>query len=683
MNTIRLRFAASLGIYLLVCFSAHTMIQAQASSTLLIMPLPAHAQSSSGAFVIDGSVGISLEGYTEPRLVRAQHRFLERLSAETGIPLWSAKDNRPNVFIRTTGPSAKVQQLGEDESYQLKVSPTEVHLQAANPLGVLRGLQTLLQLVAISPSGFVVPAVQIDDSPRFPWRGLMIDSGRHFMPVDVMERNLDGMEAVKLNILHWHLSEDQGFRVESTRYPRLQQYGSDGLYYTQAQIRDLVAYAHDRGIRVVPEFDVPCHTTAWFVGYPQLASGKGPYHIDRNWGIADPAMDPTRDTTYNFLDGFIGEMAALFPDAYFHIGGDECDGKEWDANPAIQSFMHAHQIKDNAELQAYFTAKVQKIVAKHGKIMEGWDEVLQPDTRKDVVIQSWRGPESLSEAAHRGYRALLSTGYYIDLNQSAAQHYAVDPLGGAAASLTDEEKQRILGGEAAMWSEYVSSETIDSRIWPRTAAIAERLWSPQNVQDVASMYQRLEVISQKLEYYGLQPRAVTNLMLRRMTGSSDPAPLQVLASVVQPPQGYDRGGLGSYTSLTPLNHLVDAVPPESEEARRFLNLVKRLVAGNATEQEWQQARQSLTLWRDNDAQLQPMLSRSDLTKELVPLSTSLRQVAEVGLQSLERLQGHQSIPTAERDQTMEFLKKSQKPQAVLLNMVAPAVAILVQATGPQ
>ncbi|HVJ07811.1 MAG TPA: family 20 glycosylhydrolase [Acidisarcina sp.] len=647
------------------------------------MPLPEHAQVGTGAFPIDGSLGIKLEGYTEPRLVHAQQRFLDRLAAETGIPMWGTRQNKPNIFISTGGPSAKVQKLDEDESYQLTVSPSEVHLRAANPLGVLHGLQTILQLVQVSPTGFVVPAVEIHDSPRFPWRGLMIDSGRHFMPLDVVERDLDGMEAVKLNVLHWHLSEDQGFRVESTKYPLLQQDGSDGLYYTQAQIRDLIAYASDRGIRVVPEFDMPCHTTAWFPGYPQLASGKGPYTTARQWGVLDPAMDPTRDSTYNFLDGFIGEMAALFPDAYFHIGGDECDGKEWNANPSIQRFMQAHQLKDNATLQAYFTGKIQKIVARHGKIMEGWDEVLQPDTPKDVVIQSWRGPQSLADAAHRGYRTLLSTGYYIDLNQSAAQHYAVDPLAGAAASLTPEEQHHILGGEAAMWSEYVTPENMDTRIWPRTAAIAERLWSPQDVQDVASMYRRLDIVSQKLEYYGLQPKSISDLMLRRMAGNADPAPLRVLASVVQPPQGYSRGALTPYTSLTPLNHLVDAVPPESDEARRFLALVQRLVAGNATPQDWQQARESLTTWRDNDAKLQPILPLSDLTKELSPLSANLREVAEMGLQSLDQLQNHQSISAAERDQKMAFLKNSQKPQAVLLNKIAPAVATLVEAVSPR
>ncbi len=172
----------------------------------------------------------------------------------------------------------------------------------------------------------------------------------------------------------------------------LQEKGSDGLFYTQEQIRNVIEYARDRGIRVVPEFDMPGHSTAWFVGYPDLASGPGPYQIERKWGVFDPAMDPTRDSTYQFLDTFIGEMAALFPDAYFHVGGDECNGKEWDANPRIQQFMKAHALKDNAALQAYFSAKVQKIVAAHNKIMVGWDEVLQPGTPKDVVIQSWRGP---------------------------------------------------------------------------------------------------------------------------------------------------------------------------------------------------------------------------------------------------------------------------------------------------
>jgi hexosaminidase len=648
------------------------------------MPLPAQIQRGAGSFLVDGSFGVALEGYTEPRLDRARQRFLKTLTRETGIPLWrTAVQNKPHFFIKTTGPGQPVQQLGEDESYHLQIAPSEVHLEAATPLGVLRGLQTFLQLVAVTPDGFSVAAMTIDDKPRFPWRGLMIDSGRHFMPLEVIKRNLDGMEAVKMNVFHWHLSEDQGFRAESKKYPLLQEKGSDGLYYTQAQMRDIVEYARDRGIRVVPEFDMPGHTTSWFVGYPELASGKGPYQIERHWGVFDPAMDPTRESTYKFLDGFIGEMAALFPDAYFHIGGDECNGKEWDANPRIQEFMRAHGLKDDAALQAYFTANVQKIVAKHKKIMEGWDEVLQPDTPKDVVIQSWRGQDSLAEAARNGHEGLLSAGYYLDLNQPAREHYSIDPMAKGAANLSSEEKQRILGGEAAMWSEFVSPENIDSRIWPRAAAIAERLWSPQQVQDVDSMYDRLEVISRQLENYGLRHRASYGSMLRRMAGDPEPVALRVLGDVVEPPKQYVRGELRSYDSLTPLNHLVDAVPPESNTARQFHNLVERIVAKKATEQDLQQAQQWLMLWRDNDAKLQPTLAKSELTKELIPLSTNLRQVADVGLQALEYLRTNQPSPAEWRSQQLAFLATAQKPEAVLLNMVAPSVVELVQATTPQ
>src|SRR5262249_26760544 len=191
------------------------------------------------------------------------------------------------------------------------------------PVEVLRGLQSFLQLVKGGPQGFPAPEIVMEHPPRFPGRGLLIDFSRHFMPVEVIKRNLDGMEAVKLNVLHWHLSDDHGFRVESKRFPKLQRLASDGQYYTQDQIRDVIAYARDRGIRVVPEFDVPGHTTSWFVAYPDLATNPGPYQIARVYGVHDAAMDPTRDHTYHFLDDFIGEMSRLFPDEYFHIGGDE------------------------------------------------------------------------------------------------------------------------------------------------------------------------------------------------------------------------------------------------------------------------------------------------------------------------------------------------------------------------
>jgi hexosaminidase len=657
---------------------------AQEPVQLPIMPLPASAVPGTGSLSVDHGLQVVLEGYTEPRLERARLRFLVTLSRETGVPMIPAQLSKEGkLVIKTAGPSASVQQLGEDESYHLEVTAAGASLTAPNPLGVLHGLQTFLQLVHSTPAGYAVESVTIDDKPRFPWRGLMIDSGRHFMPLDVIRENLDGMEAVKMNVFHWHLSEDQGFRIESKTFPLLQGKGSDGLYYTQDQVREILEYARDRGIRVIPEFDMPGHAISWFVGYPDLASGSGPYQIERHWGVFDPAMDPTRESTYQFLDKFIGEMTALFPDAYFHIGGDECNGKEWDANPRIKQFMQAHHIKDDAGLQAYFTGRVQKLVTNHHKITVGWDEVLQPDTPHDVVIQSWRGQDSLAEAAQRGYRGILSAGYYIDLNQSAADHYAVDPLVNGKATLTPEQEAHILGGEATMWTEYATPENINSRIWPRTAAIAERFWSPQSVKDPDSMYQRMDTISQKLPYYGLLFQSTGEQMLKRLSGYNDPASLKVLANVVQPPRDYAREDLKHYDAFSPLNRLVDAVPPESNKGRDFNELATRIAAGKAVPADWEKARQWLTLWRDNDAILQPSLERSDLTAELVPVSHNLAHAATIGLLALDSLQKNQPVSSETQKQQLSELKELEKPEAVLLDTIVPGVESLVSATKNQ
>src|SRR2546422_6076293 len=405
-----------LGI-LVLCSLLHPAMTTAQQPALNLMPLPANVQSGAGSLRVDSTFSVAFTGYIEPRLERASERFLRQLARQTGLPLAlkPSKTGKATLVIQTDHASKEIQEVGEDESYILDVSTASARLRATTPLGTMHGLQTFLQLVDVSPDGFAVPAATIQDKPRFPWRGLMIDSARHFIPLDVIRRNLDGMEAVKMNVFHWHLSENQGFRAESKRLPKLHELGSDGLYYTQEEIRDLIAYARDRGIRVVPEFDLPGHSTAWFVGHPELASGPGPYQIERRWGVFDPAFDPTSERTYRFLDEFIGEMAKLFPDQFFHVGGDEVNGKQWDANQQIQEFMRAHGIKNNQALQAYFNKRLQAVVEKHGKSMIGWDEILDPSLPKDITIQSWRGPASLAAAAKQGYRGLLSNGYYLDL----------------------------------------------------------------------------------------------------------------------------------------------------------------------------------------------------------------------------------------------------------------------------
>ena len=607
-----MRATFTIPIFAILMFSVTfaRLADAQVPSSLNLMPVPANLQMGTGQLVVDTSFSVAISGPHDPLMQRAVDRFLTDLRRQTGMLPLGVKVgdvSKATLVISAEHRSKDVQVLEEEESYSLEIHASGAKVTAPTSLGAMHGLQTFLQLVRTTAAGFAVPAVNIQDRPRFSWRGLMIDSPRHFIPLDVLKRNLDGMAAVKMNVFHWRLSDNQGFRAESKRFPKLQEMGSDGLYYTQDEIHDLVAYAHDRGIRVIPEFDMPGHSTAWFVGYPELASAPGPYTIERKWGIFDPAMDPTRESTYRFLDELIGEMAKLFPDQFFHIGGDEVNGKQWDANPKIQEFMHSHDIKDNAGLQAYFTARVQKIVSKQGKTMLGWDEILQPGCPKSVVIQSWRGQESLAQAARLGYRGLLSAGYYIDLIQSAAQHYAVDPMSGDAANLGSEESARILGGEASMWTEYVSPENIDSRIWPRTAAIAERFWSPQSVTDVNSMYQRLDEVSRRLEWLGLTHNSSYVPMLRRIAGTDDISALRVLADVVEPVKGYSREETSPVepTSLMPLNRLIDATRPESATARHFAGLVNSLLAGQADAGTKEQIRNWLVLWKDNDARLRP------------------------------------------------------------------------------
>jgi len=664
------------------------MITAQ-QPALNLMPLPASAQPGTGNLAVESSFAVSFTGYTEPRLERAVERFLRQLARQTGLPfsLHPSKTSRATLVIQTDHASKEIQEVGEDESYILDVSTASARIRASTPLGTMHGLQTFLQLVDVSPEGFAVPVVTIQDQPRFPWRGLMIDSARHFIPLDVLRRNIEGMEAVKMNVFHWHLSENQGFRAESRKFPKLHELGSDSFYYSQDEIRELIAYARDRGIRVVPEFDMPGHSTAWFVGLPELASGKGPYVIERKWGIFDPAMDPTNEKVYKVLDDLIGEMARIFPDHYFHIGGDEVNGKEWDANPKIQAFMKAHGIKNNEALQAYFSGRVQKLVTKHGKTVVGWDEVLVEGVPKDIVIQSWRGQASLAKAAKQGYRGILSNGYYLDLGWSAARHYAVDPMSGDSANLSPEEKQRILGGESCMWAEYVSPENVDSRIWPRNAAIAERLWSPQEVRDPASMYARLNFVSARLEWLGLTHRTALRHMLQRLAGSASPAEfaaLRTLTDVVEPVKDYTRAQTApaEATSATTLNRVVDAVSLESDAGRRFAELVDQFVASACHDPAAEvRLRAQLTTWRDNDAILQPLAQRSFLVKEVTANSQDLSALGTAGLAALDAIAKGQPAPDSWRAQQLAIIDQVKKPKAQLLLIPAPAVQKLIEAAA--
>jgi hexosaminidase len=647
-----------------------------------LMPVPASVRFNAGRLAVNNAFSIAARGQQDARLTSGIERFLRRIEGRTvlELPRGLAADASAATFIvEAVAPGKTVPSVEEDESYTLEVSERQAVLKAPTTVGALRGLETVLQLLDSDRDGYFIPAVRIDDRPRFRWRGLLIDVARHFQPMEVLKRNIDAMAAVKLNVLHWHLTEDQGFRIESKKFPRLHTLGSDGNFYTQEQAREIINYARDRGIRVVPEFDLPGHATAWLVGHPELGSAPGPYTIERGAGIFEPALDPTREETYKFLDTFFAEMAALFPDAYLHIGGDENEGKQWDRNPQIQAFMKEKGIKDNHALQTYFNQRLLTLLKKHGKTMMGWDEIFQPDLPKEVVIHSWRGTKALAEAARKGYKSVLSAGYYIDLIFPTHQHYAVDPLP-ADSTLTEAEAANVLGGEATMWSEWVSPETIDSRIWPRTAAIAERLWSPRDVRDVEDMYRRLAVTSIRLEELGLTHEKNQAMMLRRLAGGRDTGALQTLVSVVEPVKEYRRYQQRKQTMLSPLTGLIDAARPDSDAARRFSASVDALLSDAPRfDDRAMQLRNTLMQWQAAGPELEALIDKSPGLHEARPLARDLSAMGTAGLEALSFLTRGVAAPVAWRDARLAMLDEAAKPKAALEFPVIPSLRQLIVA----
>lgn len=633
-----------------------------------LMPVPASVEFGAGRLAVTKSFNVAATGHVDERLRAGIERVMRRLEGRTVLEFargLSTDASAATLVVECKGPGLAVPSVEEDESYTLDVTDKQATLRAPTVVGALRGLETFLQLLEGDREGFYLPAVRINDRPRFRWRGLLIDIGRHYEPPEVLKRNLDAMAAVKLNVLHWHLTEDQGFRIESKKFPRLAQMGSDGNYYTQDEARDIIAYAAARGIRVVPEFDIPGHSTSWLVGHPELGSAPGPYTIERRAGIFEPALDPTREEVYKFLDAFLGEMAALFPDAYMHIGGDENEGKQWSANPKIQAFMREHGIKDNHALQTYFNQHLLKILQKHGKRMMGWDEIFQPDLPKDVLIHSWRGADALAEAARRGYEGILSNGFYIDLAYPTSDHYLNDPVP-EGSTLTPAEAARVLGGEATMWGEWVSPDTIDSRIWPRTAAIAERLWSPREVRDVEDMYRRLSVVSFQLEELGLTHEKNQAMMLRRLAGGKDSPALHTLASVVEPVKEYRRYQQRPQTMLSPLTGLVDAARPDSFEARRFNAAVESLLSDVPRfESGARELRATLSEWQSAGPELEALIDGSPALAEVRPLASDLARTGTIGLEALSYLEKGVAPGSEWRDSRLAALEEIAKPKAAL------------------
>lgn len=688
-----LRFLFS---FLLTCATGLPLLAQAVPGTRNLLPVPTSVRWGTSKVPVRSTFTVRIEG-DDPAVRNTAEKLLSSRFGAPGFQpvLLRFVEAGPADLTVRFGKTGKPESFDE-ERYSLRVTPMGTALDAPTSLGALRGLATLRQLLTNDApatkknalAAQYLQEVDIQDQPRFAWRGLLIDAARHFMPVSVIKRNLDAMAAVKLNVLHWHLTDDQGFRVESRVLPRLHEVS--GQYYTQAQVREVLAYAAARGIRVIPEFDVPGHTIAWMAAYPQLASNDSTYGVYQSWRTANMAIDPSKESTYELLDKLFGEMTALFPDPYFHIGGDENDGRQWRRSPRIMQFAREKgylkadgKTLDKHALQTYFNRRVLALVTKYNKKMVGWDEILGPGLPKDAIIQSWRGKKGLYDAAKAGHQALLSNGYYLDLNYTAASYYAPDPLP-ADAPLTPEQQKLILGGEATMWAEFADSVIVDYRIWPRAAAVAERLWSAGTVTNVPDMYRRLESVSGQLVSLGLQHQSAPEKLLQQMAGPTNIAPLRTLSEVLEPVKEYKRHFQGLfYTPATPLNRLADAAPAESEVARKFGGLVDALLARRpsptaplpndaATRATQAAVSAQLVRWQANDTQLQPIMLASTTLREYAPLSAQLQQLAALGLERLQQLSKGQPASAPWQAAAQKQLDAAKAPAGQAELAVVPA-----------
>ncbi|WP_430410434.1 beta-N-acetylhexosaminidase [Kordia sp.] len=656
----RIIFIIIIGLFSQLATSQHTL-----SKKYNLMPWPQEIQENNSKFKIKETLTLVILGKdSEGRVQKAATKFLRRLAERTGVFIDTGFPvKNPKAAIKIDFQTVSDLTIHQDESYRLNIKNDEVLIQAKTDVGALRALETLLQLAMHTNSENYFPGVTVQDTPRFVWRGLMIDVARHFQPIAVIKRNLDAMASVKLNVFHWHLTDDQGFRVESNTYPKLQELASDGLYYTQAQIKDIVKYASDLGIRVIPEFDVPGHASALLTAYPELGSKDNyKYSIERYAGVFNPTLNPIKEETYVFLENLFTEIAPLFPDAYFHIGGDENEGKHWTENKEIEKFKKQQQLKTNHDLQTFFNIRLEKILKKLGKKLMGWDEIMTPTMPTTAVIHSWRGTNeglqssTLIEAAKKGYNTVLSNGYYIDRLLSVKHHYTVDPIGDAV--LTKEERTRILGAEATMWSELVTPLTIDSRIWPRTAAIAERYWSAKEVNNIDDMLRRLEKVSLYLEELGITHIRNKDVILRNMTKGKDISSLTTLSNICEPLKVYSRNKGGTeYKSFSPFTLFADACVVDAKDAVIFNKNTAKFTDTNDIK-SYSIINAYLVRWTENhEAFLE--ISKNPILQPLKPLSKNLAAVSELLHTSLQT----KKITQEEVDQCKNDIKQLTKPFA--------------------
>lgn len=527
--------------FLSLLFASFTCISFSQQTELSLIPQPVSVKTGEGHFVLNTSTRIL---YAPPLLDTLADQLSRRLGRATGYrirtSLLTQHQSAKNVITLQLSPAAAI----PSEGYELEVTPSNIILKAKDAAGIFYGMQTLLQLLpkeiesstVVTTAAWKIPVVKISDHPRFGWRGLMLDVSRHFFPKEDVKKFIDNMARYKFNVLHWHLTDDQGWRIEIKSLPKLTSVGAwrvnktgtfgtfstpaadeprdYGGYYTQEDILEIVRYAKERQIDILPEIDVPGHSMAAIASYPELSCTPGNYVVNSGeqfmiwppgghfYGLVDNSLCPANEKVYEFMDKVFTEIARLFPFEYIHMGGDETARNFWEKSDAIKALMQKEKLADLDEVQSYFVKRIEKIINSKGKKMIGWDEILQGGLAPNATVMSWRNMKHGADAAKQGHEVVMTpTEFcYLDYMQSDVvmeprvyaslrlkKSYQFDPLPDSV------DAKLIKGGQGNLWTEQVYNiRQVEYMIWPRGMALAEVLWSPKEKKNWSSFVNRLE-----------------------------------------------------------------------------------------------------------------------------------------------------------------------------------------------
>ncbi|TAE20845.1 MAG: beta-N-acetylhexosaminidase [Cytophagales bacterium] len=530
----------------LLLVSTPFFLFAQTDNAYNLIPFPAQFSGQDGQFVLTASTRILATPKDVSQQAAAQ-LLATQLKTASGLPVAVAANTpalaKGKVIIFQ---AHKAGRCGP-EGYMLTVKPDRVTVEAETPKGYFYAVQTLLQLLPpaavsttpVSGVTWAMPACQILDRPRYAYRGLMLDVSRHFMPVPAIKKYIDGMARHKMNTFHWHLTDDQGWRIEIKKYPKLTQIGSQrketmvghygqhypfkydgqphGGFYTQEQIKDVVRYAAARHVTIVPEIELPGHALAAITAYPELSCDPArPYAVGKVWGVYEEVFCPN-EKTFTFLQDVLTEVMGLFPGKYIHIGGDEVPKVAWKASATAQALIKAQKLKDEDELQSYFIRRIEKFVNSKGRAIIGWDEILEGGLAPNATVMSWRGTAGGIEAAKQKHNVIMTPGAfcYLDKYQGEPTQeplaiggflpiekvYGYEPT---PDELTADEKKYILGVQGNVWTEYITSpQEVEYMTWPRAIALAEIGWMPAGPRNFEDFAQRLKNHLKRLDYWGI------------------------------------------------------------------------------------------------------------------------------------------------------------------------------------